>query len=159
MVSGNISMPSMATVPAIECIRVKIAAAVYSITDMVVFEVYKKISEDTYYLVATLQENEFNEKVAVFQWEDIPTDIMDIYDYVTATSVLEQKDDTCILYGTHIGRRNNHKYILAQYLKHPCQEDTLQLLATHKDVTDNDKELMEFYSEICQNMKIVKNLM
>lgn len=154
-----VATTSVSASHSIECIRIKIAAAVYSITDMVIFEVYKKISEDKYYLVAILQEDEINEKVSIFEWDNIPADIMSIYEYVSSTSILEEQDDICVLYGTHIGRRKNYKYVLTRYAIHPCQEDTMHLLQMHEQNTENtDKDLLESYTDILQTMKIVKNL-
>lgn len=139
----------------IECTLEKVAAAVYCITDMVVFQVYKTISDDKYYLVVILQQDDINEHVNVFEWEDVPQDIMDIYSYVSSTSVMEQKDDTYILYGNHIGRNKDHKYVLMQYITNPCMDEKLHILSLHENVDEN---VMKCYTDICENMKIVKKL-
>lgn len=141
--------------PTIECTLLKVAAAVYSITDMVVFHVYKKISEEKYYLVCVLQEDDIKETVNIFEWDKIPKSVMDIYTYVSSTSVIEVNDDMHILYGNHIGRKKDHKYILMKYIEDPCQQDKLHLITLDTDVDEN---VMFCYNEICENMKIVKNL-
>ena len=57
--------------------------AVYCITDMIIFELLKNMSDNQLYLSVIVQYNdERDEATTMFKWGEIPKDIMDIYNYV-----------------------------------------------------------------------------
>ena len=132
-------------------IRVHIAGAVYCITDMIIFEVLQKIG-DQYYLYMTIQENEIEEVNFLFRWDEIPKNVMDIYEYVNSTSLLEITGEHYVLYGNHIGRKNNHKYTLCKYINNPLQ------IVELGEITYPNKNDNELINTIAENMKIVKCL-
>ena len=136
----------------IECTLIRVAAAVYRITDMIVFETYKKIDEDKHYLVVILQEDDINESVSVFEWGKVPKSILHIYYYVLATSSIEKTDNSYILYGDHIGRFQKHKYTLMKYKEDPRKNNKLQNIFMHNQIDEG------VISDICENMKIAKRL-
>lgn len=136
-----------------EFLRVHIAGAVYCITDMILFDILKKIG-DQYYLQMCIQINEFEEKRFIFRWDEIPKDVSEIYEYVNVTSVLEATSNgSYILYGNHIGRRQDHKYVLINFLNDPFNNT-----AVDSDYSELDDENTKFIAEIADNMRIVKML-
>jgi len=132
-------------------ICVHIAGAVYCITDMVIFEVLKKIG-DQYYLHMIIQRDEIEEIKFLFRWDEIPKNVLDIYEYVKSTSILEINDNYYTLYGNHIGRKNNHKYILNNYINNPFQ------IIEINDVNYPNEDDIEFINTIADNMRVVKCL-
>lgn len=134
-------------------LRVHIVGAVYCITDMILFDILKKIG-DQYYLQMCIQVNEFEEKRFLFRWDEIPKDVLDIYEYVKVTSVLEATPNgSYTLYGNHIGRRQDHKYVLINYLNDPFND-----IEVDSDYSQLDDENTKFIAEIAENMRVVKML-
>lgn len=139
----------------VNCSLLNIAAAVYQITDMIVFHVYTSVEDNSKkYLQVIVQEDEINEKHYVLEWKDIPEEIIEIYKYVNATGSLEYEDDEYILRGNHIGRVKNHNYTLFRMEKNPINK--IEDIETTGEI---DEEDMKVFSEMCENMKIVKKLM
>jgi hypothetical protein len=136
-----------------EFLRIHIAGAVYCITDMILFDVLQKIG-DQYYLHMCIQINEFEEKRFIFRWDEIPKDVSDIYEYVKQTSVVEATSNgSYTLYGNHIGRHQDHKYVLINYLNDPFND-----MEFDSDYSELDDENTKFIAEIAENMRIVKML-
>lgn len=150
-INKNITIAMVSAIDKSEFIRVHTAGAVYCITDMIIFDVLKKIG-DQYYLYMTIQQNEIEEQSFLFKWDEIPKNVMEIYEYVKSTSIIEIYDDIYTLYGNHIGRKNNHKYTLCKYINSPFQ--TIEL----GDVIYPNENDNEFINTIAENMRIVKCL-
>lgn len=139
--------------PKSEFLRVHIAGAVYCITDMIVFDVLKKIG-DQYYLHMCIQINEFEEKNFLFRWDEIPNDVSDIYEYVKSTSIVQiTPNGSYTLYGDHIARCNSHKYTLIKF-----PNDPFKIIELDVEYSELDDENTKFIAEIAENMRIVKVL-
>ncbi len=143
----------------IECTRIDIVGAVYCITDMIFFEVFKQITEHKYYMKVIITIDDIKEISTLFSWDSVPKSIMDIYDYVKHTSFIEANSDmSYTLYGTHIGRRKDYKYSLITFLQNPTSEEELNMLDIQTKDVDDDKDIIQSLQDIAMNMKLVKCL-
>lgn len=133
-------------------LRINIVGAIYCITDMIIFEVLQKGDEQ--YLNICIQINEDDERVFLFKWDHIPENIRVIYEYVKDTSIIEESDNIFTLYGNHIGRRNNHKYVLANFMSNPLNHVVVDIVES----SDMDETSTVLVAAIAENMMIVKNL-
>lgn len=141
----------------VECTRTEIVGAVYSMTDMLFFEIFKEITSDSYYMRVIITIDDLQECTVLFAWESVPSSIMDIYDYVKTTSFMQTNNDmSYTLYGNHIGRCKDYKYNLITFFENPVNEDELQMLAIYDKDIDDDKDIIEKLYDICNNMKLVK---
>jgi hypothetical protein len=139
----------------VECIRTHVSGAVYSITDMIIFNEYKDLHSSDKYLNVVVLEDDIIEHKTVFLWTEIPEDIMDILQYVTKTSSLEyDENDNMVLYGNHIGRVKNYRYNLMTFLGNGFD---IYEVVDKSQKTDEDR-IIKICSEIAENMKIVKKL-
>ena len=128
------------------CIVVHIAAAVYSCGDTITFEILQDIPGQLY-LRVILQYEEIMEDVCVFNWDQIPTEVRDIYEYVNANSSMRNG----ILFGTHILRKDNRNYALAKMSENPIGQ-TREIMDT---VPYNNTESLK---RLARQMKTVKNI-
>jgi hypothetical protein len=125
---------------------VHIAAAVYSCGDTITFEVLQEICGQLY-LRVIVQYEEIMEEVFVFRWDKIPTEVREIYEFVSANS---SKYDG-ILLGTHILRNDARQYALAKFIKDPIgQTREIPEAIQCKDT--------KCFITLASQMKAVKNL-
>lgn len=138
----------------VDCIKIHMAGAVYCITDMIIFEIYKDIHSMDYYLNVVITQDEMTEYRTIFRWDQIPEDVMEIYDYVNHTSALEINDNSYVLYGTHIGRIHNHKYKLMTSLNEHL--NTYEVI--DQSFRRDTEQVTNMCKDIAENMRIVKGL-
>lgn len=113
---------------AMEYIVIHVAGAVYCLSDMIIFEMLQNATGELCMRIVVQIEDVLQETF-VFEWSKIPTEVMQIYNYVNSKSSL--KDN--ILYGTHIGRTQDHKYALMKFKKNPIGEYNTCPLVTSQD--------------------------
>ena len=119
---------------------------------MIIFELLKNMSDNQLYLSVIIQYNdECDEATSTFEWDKIPKDIFDIYDYVNSTSVLEIQNDEIILYGNHIGRYQNHKYVLTKFIRNPYDFTEVKAEKEYEGTC-----MQELITNIADTMRIVK---
>jgi hypothetical protein len=136
------------------CKKVNIAGAVYYLNDIIVFELYKALTSDQQYLKMILtKDDETAEAISVFDWNDVPSDVLNIYKYVASTSYITYTEGSCYkLMGNHIGRIKDYKMHIFSSLDNPLEEGYIINLANVTNKSD------AFVKEISQNMTIVKKL-
>jgi hypothetical protein len=147
----------MTTAHSFECTRTNVAGAIYYLTDMVMFEEYKSLTDNLEYLCVTItKDDETTITTSFFEYKDVPDYVMDIYKYVAGTSRLVPDSPLpgCYkLYGNHIGRVKDYQMHLASYAADPLDAKKLHILQFNANCADDD-----FIKEICETMKIVKKL-
>lgn len=118
-----------------ECVRTNIASAIYYLTDMIIFETYKDLTNDEVYLCMTItKDDETSVVTTIYKWRDVPKYVMDIYKYVSSTSCLVADSPLpgCYkLYGNHIGRTRDYKMHLASFSQNPIDQSTLHILRSN----------------------------
>jgi hypothetical protein len=133
--------------------RIHIAAAVYCITDMIIFNVLQKYN-DGYYLHIVIQKNEIEEVSFLYKWCDIPKCIAEMYQYVISKSNIEiDQYNNYVLYGTHIGRSKDYKYTLNRFDYDPLNYVEIEEETICPSTDDNN-----FIVDIALHTKTVKNI-
>jgi hypothetical protein len=139
----------------IECTQAHMAGAIYCMTDMIIFTVYKALTTNKQYLhICITYDDEMSEMLGMFEWENVPTDIMQIYDYVSSKSCTMMSSDHYKLYGTHIGRTKDYKMHIGSFNTDPNNSCNLHIIQS-SDVTNQIGDLIK---EIGENMCITKKL-
>jgi hypothetical protein len=87
------------------------------------------------------------EEVYVFNWDEIPTEVRDIYEYVNTYSSMCNG----VLFGTHILRKDNRQYVLAKMSKNPLGQ-TREIMDA---VAYNNSQSLQ---RLANQMKMVKNI-
>ncbi len=128
------------------CFVVHIAAAVYSCGDTITFEMLQDITGQLY-LRVILQYEEIMEEVYVFNWDQIPAEVRDIYEYANTYSSLRNG----VLFGTHILRKDDRQYVLAKMSKNPLGQ-TREIMDA---VAYNNSQSLK---RLANQMKMVKNI-
>jgi hypothetical protein len=123
------------------------SGAVYCMSDCIYFKVLGKVG-DQHHLYVTISEYD-DDKNYLFAWNDIPEDVMKIYEYVNNISFFGEKH---ILFGCHITRKNDNIYSLDKYPENPIG----------KDVVIKDSDISEYnevlFSRLWKTLQKVKNL-
>ena len=128
-----------------EYIVVHIAGAVYSLSDMIIFEILQKVG-DQMYMQMIVQVEDVLEDIYVFKWSEIPKEIMEIYDYVNSKSTIERN----ILFGTHIARKENRNYGLINFKENPIGK-----YGTIRESIEYDPSI---FTRMLRILKCAKNL-
>jgi hypothetical protein len=144
----------------IECTRSNIASAIYYLTDMIVFEVYNSLSDNEQYLCMTItKDDETVVYTDIYEWQNVPTYVMDIYEYVANTSKLvpDCSQPGCYkLYGNHIGRCKDYQMHLASFASDPIDQNALHILPiAYASASENNDA---FIKDIRDTMTTVKKL-
>lgn len=126
---------------------IHIAGAVYCLSDMIIFEIMQSIAGDRCMRVI-VQIEDVVEETFVFQWSKIPSEVMEIYEYVNMKSSLRNN----ILTGTHIGRSQEHKYALMKFAKNPVGEYNTTPLTSSPDADAS------MFKDMLARMKHAKKL-
>ncbi len=90
-------------------IRVHSCGAVYYLSDSIYFDVLTKVGYP-YYLKICIEEEE-GDNVLLFRWDNIPDDIMQVYNYIVDKSYVG-KNNTML--GPHINRSDGRIYALCK---------------------------------------------
>ena len=139
----------------VECVSCNIAAASYCCTDIIVFKKYISLVSGDTYLKTVITINDIFEKSATFEWDDIPEYVKSIFTYVSQTSSLEKHQDDYKLFGNHIGRSSDYKYLLATFHINPLDDGKMELLEVVENIDD---KLLQMLKDINSNMQRVKCL-
>lgn len=130
-----------------EYIVIHVAGAVYCLSDMVIFELLRNVAGELMMRVI-VQIEDVVEENHVFRWSEMPAEVLEIYNYVNSKSFFKHN----ILYGTHIGRKQDHQYALIKFDKHPVGENNTSPLVNSPDADPN------IFKEMCMRMKHNKNI-
>lgn len=145
----------------VECTRTNMVGAIYYLTDMILFEVYNSLSDNEQYLCMTItKDDETVVYTDIYEWQNVPTYVMDIYEYVTNTSKLvpDCSQQGCYkLYGNHIGRCKDYQMHLASFASDPLNPNMLHILQT-RDMISASENNDAFIKDIRDTMTTVKNL-
>ena len=121
------------------------SGAVYCTSDCIYFKVLGKIG-DQHHLYVTVSDYE-NECNYLFTWNNIPEDVMKIYEYVNNTSFFGEKH---ILFGCHIARKNDNIYSLDKYPENPIGKD---IIIVDSDLSEYNKNLFKRFWKTLQKVK------
>lgn len=127
------------------CILEHTAGAVYSLGDTIIFEAL--LHNDDKYMKVVVQYDDIMFDTYIFKSEDVPTDVMQIYDYVKSKSIIRHN----ILLGPHILRNDNRTYALTKLCVNIGQTTQLKLA----DCAEYDNDM---FARLLRNMKHVKQL-
>lgn len=130
-------------------IVIHIAGAVYCLSEMIIFEILQNITGELVMRVI-VQYEDILEDTFLYNWSEIPTSVLEIYTCVNSKSYI--KDN--ILYGTHIGRKQDHEYVLVKFNKHPIGEYN----QTSTEITSKETDIT-ILNEIHSRMKYAKSTM
>lgn len=132
-----------------DCRTLSIVGGLYSLSDMIFFEVLEKAGQTYIRVILQEDDTEAGEALFAFAYEDMPVDIRDIYKYVKDTSTVDDE----VIYGTHIGKHQNKRYRLID-----IDENTFKDLHNLELTDKMPKEYISKFSNIAENMRIVKEL-
>jgi hypothetical protein len=121
------------------------SGAVYCMSDCIYFKVLHKIGYQ-YHLYITISENEKDHNY-LFAWNNIPEDVMKIYEYVNNASFFGEKH---ILFGCNIARKNDNIYSLIKYPENPIGQD---IIIHYSDLSEYNKNL---FKRLWETLKKVK---
>lgn len=127
-----------------DCVVVHIAGAVYSCGDIILFEMLRDMLGQLYMRV-TVQIEQIMQETYIFNYNEIPTEMKEIFEYVNDNSFV--KND--ILYGTHILRKDDTLYTVMGFKKNPIGEEIV--IFTTGDAYDADT-----YKMLARQMKHIK---
>jgi hypothetical protein len=96
----------------IDTVVVHIAGAVYSCGDVMIFKVLQQIGGSNY-LNVTVQCEQVCEDSYTFRWDNVPEEVMEVYEFVNKKSYLNGS----ILFGPHIGRIDENNYAICKFSK------------------------------------------
>lgn len=162
------------------CELINIVGAYYKVSSVIILKLFKK-GEKQYINVYL---DDYNCEYCCFLWNDIPKDLLDIYNYLNMTSKVKYYDNKYVLYGPHIGRFQNSSYNIISYEKNPYDDKmyisdntTSSTTTSHfrkmyyihtcnyhtisKEISSYDtlsKELIKNITNIAENMRIAKGL-
>lgn len=117
---------------------------------MIIFQKHEDTRDQKRYLQVIITIDDIFEKTATFQWEDIPDYVADIFEYVSNSSALEEDTDCYKMYGSHIGRPQDHKYLLATIPK--------PYTLPHIPFSNSEEDILQMLASISSKMKIIKKL-
>lgn len=130
-----------------EYIVIHIAGAVYSLSDMIIFELLQNVAGEMMMRVI-VQIEDVLEETFVFNWSEIPSEVLEIYNYVNSKSSLKGG----VLIGTHIGRKQDHQYALIKFDKNPIGEYNTHPLVNSQDADVNMFKRMHSIMKHAKNM-------
>lgn len=130
-----------------EYIVIHIAGAVYSLSDMIIFELLQNVAGEMMMRVI-VQIEDVLEETFVFNWSEIPSEVLEIYNYVNSKSSLKGG----VLIGTHIGRKQDHQYALIKFDKNPIGEYNTHPLVNSPDADVNMFKRMHSIMKHAKNM-------
>ena len=114
---------------------------------MIIFELLQNAAGEMMMRVI-VQIEEVLEDTFMFNWSEIPSEVLEIYNYVNSKSSLKGG----VLIGTHIGRKPEHQYTLIKFGKNPIGEYNTHPLITSPYANIN------MFKRLLSIMKHAKNI-
>lgn len=164
------------------CKIINIVGAYYKVSNIIILKLFQKDEEQ--YINVYL--DDYNCEYCCFLWNDIPKDLLDIYNYLNMTSKIYYHDKKYVLNGPHIGRFQNTTYSITSYERNPYDDKIYITENASSSTTTNtahfrkmyfihtcnyhtisteissydklSKELIKNITNIAENMRIAKGL-
>jgi hypothetical protein len=127
------------------CTLEQTAGAVYSLGDTIVFEILKH--NDDQYMRVIVQYEDIMYDTYIFKYHEIPTEVMQIFEYVRANSFVRNH----IMLGPHILRSNNNTYAISRLRVMPGQTTRLNT----EDAVEYEQNM---FARLLRDMRRMKQL-
>lgn len=138
-----------------DAVTIDVAGAIYSLSDMIIFEVMRKFTGELSMRVI-VQIEDVIEQIFTYDWDKIPSEVMELYSYTTTKSYFKNK----VLFGTHLGRKEDRNYALMSFDRYPIGEysiamDSEKPSGPESYILEKDEGM---FSRILKKLKHVKNI-
>lgn len=130
----------------------EIVAALYCITDMIIFKVMEDIYTGEKIVSVCITINDVNDTTFVVPFDSMDSALVNIYNYVKSKSLNVFDDGIYFIRGTHICRQAERNYSLFSYQGNPIGD------TTDYTIMFPDGEQIGIYEDINRNMIAAKRL-
>lgn len=131
----------------------EMVAAVYSVTDMIIFKVMEDEFTQTCIVEVCITIDDINDTCFTIPFSEMDEALLNVYNFVKSKSSMEVVDGTSLsVRGTHIGRAREYNYSLFTLMGNPIGD------IANYSITYPSDEQIEIYENMNRNMIAVKRL-